>query len=174
MQRISATPFRYQLPRRSLIADIILAALVFGPLAAPYLAASDLPLFSSIASIVYWMGGHACPQPQLGLVLASPFAMAVCMRCYGTLLGLTATRLLYAVKGATGSYWLKQYGWQGMLLTGLLILAYPVELAAQIFGLWSFDQTVMTLFGLVAGIGLGLFLIPVLYSYTQPIRQETP
>lgn len=150
--------------RLSVIADIVMAGLILGPLAAPYLSASALPPLSIIADIVYGMGLHVCPQPQMGPVLASPFAMAVCMRCYGTVLGLTATRLLYTARGAAGPYWLKQYGWQGALLTVLLLLAYPAELAGQIFDLWSFNNYIMTCFGMVTGTALGLFIVPMLYG----------
>lgn len=146
------------------IADIVLAGLVLGPLAAPYLVASALPPLSIIADIIYGMGLHVCPQPQMGPVLAPPFAMAVCMRCYGTVLGLAATRLLYRARGAAGPYWLKQYGWPGALLTGLLLLAYPAELAGQIFDLWSFNNYVMTFFGMVTGTALGLLIVPILYG----------
>lgn len=172
MQRtlpIKQSSARRSFPQRSIIADIMLAGLVSGPLAAPFLAASSLPLLPDIASIVYWMGLHVCPQPQMGIVLAPPFAMAVCMRCYGTVLGLLATRLLFAARGADQVYWLNQYGRRGALITGLLILAYPAELAAQTYGLWGLNHGLMTFFGLVSGIALGLFIIPTLHA--QPTHQ---
>ena len=146
----------------SAIADIVLAGMVVGPLFAPFLSASMLPLLPGIAGIIYAMGNHVCPQPHMGLVLAPPFAMAVCMRCYGTVMGLLLTRLLYA-NGGTGFYWLTQYGLLGATISSLLMMAYPAELAAQVFGLWSFDNYVVTLFGLVTGIGWGLFVMPILH-----------
>lgn len=161
------TPFvSHQLScsRLSVIADIVLAGLVLGPLAAPYLLASALPPLSTIADIIYGMGLHVCPQPQMGPVLAPPFAMAVCMRCYGTVLGLVATRLLYMARGAAGPYWLKQYGWQGALLAVLLLLAYPAELVGQILDFWGFNNYVMTCFGMVTGTALGLFIVPTFYG----------
>ena len=162
----------YQLSFRwvSMSADIVLAALVSGPLAAPFLASSTLPLLPVIANIIYGMGMYVCPQPDMGLVLAPPFAMAVCMRCYGTVLGLLATRLLYTSDQGRGFYWLRQYGWRGIVLTGVLIMAYPAELAAQSFGVWGFNHLVMTLFGLVTGTALGLLIIPMLH--TQPTRSD--
>jgi len=90
--------------------------------------------------------------------------MAVCMRCYGTVLGLLTTRLLLAAYGANQVYWLNQYGWQGALLTGLLILAYPAELAAQNYGLWGLNHGVMAFFGFVSGVALGLSIMPALHA----------
>jgi uncharacterized membrane protein len=148
---------------RSAIADIILAGMVVGPLAAPFLSSSGLPLLPAIAGIIHAMGMHVCPQPHMGLALVPPFTMAVCMRCYGTVLGLLITRLLYA-NSSTGFYWLMQYGLLGATLTSLLMMAYPVELAAQVLGLWSFNNYVVTLFGLITGVGMGLFFLPILHN----------
>ncbi len=132
----------------SAIADLILTGMVVGPLFAPFLSASGLSLLPGIAGIIYTLGIHVCPQPDMGLALVPPFTMAVCMRCYGTVIGLLITRLLYAVKGG-GFYWLTQYGLLGAMLTSLMMMAYPFELAAEVFGLWSFNNYVVTLFGLV-------------------------
>ena len=85
---------RKTLPRKSLVADIVLVALVGGPLAAPFLVSTGLPLLPLIAKIIYFMGDHVCPQPDMGLALSPPNIMAVCMRCYGTLMGLVAMRWL--------------------------------------------------------------------------------
>lgn len=156
----------------SIFADIVLAALVSGPLAAPFLASSTLPLLPVIANIIYGLGMYVCPQPDMGLVLAPPFAMAVCMRCYGTVLGLLATRLLYTSDRGTGFYWLSQYGRRGAMLTGLLIMAYPAELAAQSFGMWGFNHGVMTLFGLVTGTALGLLIMPMLHAQSAPLKRS--
>lgn len=153
---------------RSAIADIILVGMVVGPLTTPFLSASGLPLLPGIAGIIYAMGMHVCPQPELGLALAPPFTMAVCMRCYGTVMGLLITRLLYAVRRG-GFYWLTHYGFLGAMLTSLLMMAYPAELAAQVFGLWSFNNYVVTLFGLVTGLGYGLFVMPILHQRPKAI-----
>lgn len=152
---------------RSAIADLVLAGMVVGPAAAPFLSASELPLLPGIAQIIYAMGNHVCPQPQLGLALVPPLTMAVCMRCYGTVLGLLITRLLYANSGGIGFYWLTQYGLVGAMLTSLLMIAYPAELAAQVFGWWDFNNYVVTLFGLVTGVGMGLFFMPILHQHWQ-------
>jgi uncharacterized membrane protein len=147
----------------SAIADLILTGMVVGPLFAPFLSASGLSLLPGIAGIIYTLGIHVCPQPDMGLVLMPPFTMAVCMRCYGTVLGLLITRLLYAVNGG-GFYWLTQYGFLGAILTSLMMMAYPAELAAEVFGLWSFNNYVVTVFGLVTGLGMGLFFMPILHK----------
>lgn len=152
---------------RSAIADLVLAGMVVGPSAAPFLSASELPLLPGIAQIIYAMGNHVCPQPQMGLALLPPFTMAVCMRCYGTVIGLLITRLLYAKNSGNAFYWLTQYQLLGAILTSLLMIAYPAELAAEIFDLWSFNNYVVTLFGLVAGMGMGLFFMPILHQHWQ-------
>lgn len=148
----------------SLIADFLLVGMVFGPPVAPFLAASGVSLLGGIADIIYFMGNHVCPQPNMGLDLAPPFIMAVCMRCYGTVTGLLFTRLLYAVTSGRGFYWLSQYGWNGAALATVLMMAYPLELAAQVFGLWSFNNYVVTPFGLITGLAWGLFTMPILHD----------
>jgi len=165
---------RLQIRWVSLIADILLAGMVIGPLAAPFLAASQLPILPVIADIIYFMGQHVCPQPNLGVALASPFIMAVCMRCYGTVTGLLMTRLLYGVTKGKGFYWLTQYGWHGAALSSLLMIAYPLELAAEVLGLWSFNNYVVTLFGLITGLGWGLFTMPILHDRHYARFDDSP
>lgn len=148
----------------SFIADFLLAGMVIGPLVAPALAASGLLILPLIANIIYFMGHHVCPQPDMGVALAPPFTMAVCMRCYGTVTGLLITRLLYGATGSKGFYWLHQYGWSGAALASLLMMAYPLELAAQAFGLWSFNNYIVTPFGLVTGLAWGLLSMPILHG----------
>ena len=154
-------------PQRSVWADWVLVALVSGPLAAPFLAAASIPLLSPllhlISQIIYIMGRFVCPQPDLGLALAPPHIMAVCMRCYGTLLGLVVMRILVSRTQGKGGFWLHQYGGVGLLLSVLLCLAYPVELWAQHWGWWSYSNPVVTAFGLIAGLGLGAYIMPLLY-----------
>ncbi|PLZ96344.1 DUF2085 domain-containing protein [Fischerella thermalis CCMEE 5198] len=151
----------------SFIADFLLLGMVVGPLAAPFLAASGLLILPGIAEIIYFMGRHVCPQPEMGMMLASPFLMAVCMRCYGTVTGLLLTRLLLGVTGGKGFYWLHQYGWSGAALASVLMMAYPLELAAEVLGWWSFNNSVVTLFGLVTGLAWGLFTMPLLHRSKQ-------
>jgi uncharacterized membrane protein len=149
----------------SLIADFLLVGMVFGPPIAPFLAASGVSLLPGIADIIYFMGNHVCPQPDMGLDLAPPFIMAVCMRCYGTVTGLLITRLLYGITGGKGFYWLSQYGWSGAALASVLMMAYPLELAAQVLGLWSFNNYLVTPFGLITGLVWGLFTMPILHGW---------
>ncbi|MBE9198218.1 MULTISPECIES: DUF2085 domain-containing protein [unclassified Nodularia (in: cyanobacteria)] len=148
----------------SFIADFLLVGMVFGPPIAPFLAASDVSLLGKIADIIYFMGNHVCPQPDMGLDLAPPLIMAVCMRCYGTVSGLLFTRLLYGVTGGQGFYWLSQYGWNGAALASVLMMAYPLELAAQVFGLWDFNNYLVTPFGLITGLAWGLLTMPILHE----------
>jgi uncharacterized membrane protein len=154
-------------PRRSLIADVILAGLVSGPVAAPFLAATDWPILPQIAHIIYFMGDHVCPQPEMALALMSPYLMAVCMRCFGTLMGLVVTRYLFSVNQGDAPYWLNRYGWLGLLLTLGLCLVYPFELYAQYWGWWEYNNGVVTLFGLVSGLGLGAYIMPLLHQSTR-------
>jgi uncharacterized membrane protein len=151
----------------SAIADFLLLGMVIGPLAAPLLAASKLVMLPLIADIIYFMGKHVCPQPEMGVALAPPFIMAVCMRCYGTVTGLFITRLLYKATNGKGFYWLTQYGWSGVALASVLMMAYPLELAAQVLGWWSFNNYVVTPFGLITGLGWGLFTMPILHGWDK-------
>ncbi|MDH6055615.1 DUF2085 domain-containing protein [Umezakia ovalisporum] len=144
-------------------ADFLLMGMVFGPAMAPFLAASDVTLLGKVADIIYFMGNHVCPQPNMGLNLVTPLIMAVCMRCYGTVMGLLITRLLYGLSSGKGFYWLSQYGWNGAAVASVFMMAYPLELAAQVFDLWIFNNYVVTLFGLITGLGWGLFTMPILH-----------
>jgi Predicted membrane protein (DUF2085) len=153
-----------QRPRKSVVADIILVALVGGPLAAPFLASTSLPLLPLIANIIYFMGDHVCPQPEMGLVLSPPYIMAVCMRCYGTLMGLVLMRWLMSRNSGREVYWLNQYGIAGFCLTVLFCLAYPAELWAQYWGWWSYSNPIVTVFGLISGLGLGAYIMPLFHT----------
>jgi uncharacterized membrane protein len=150
--------------RQSLVADLVLAGLVSGPVAAPFLAASGLPVLGEISQIIYWMGNHVCPQPEMGLMLAPPWLMAVCMRCYGTVLGLVFTRVLYTMDQGVGAYWLGQYKLGGFFVSVIMMLFYPAELWLQTQGAWSYSNPVVFPFGWVAGLGLGLLVMPWLHG----------
>lgn len=145
-------------------ADFLLAGMVVGPLMAPFLAGSGILGLPIIADIIYFMGRHVCPQPDLGLALSPPWIMAVCMRCYGTVLGLFFTRLLYGMTQGKGFYWLHRYGWAGAIFASVLMMAYGFEYWAQMFAGWEVNQGVMTLFGLITGIGWGLLAMPILHG----------
>lgn len=146
----------------SAIADILLAGMVVGPIAAPFLEKSGVFIPSVIAQIIYWLGSHVCPQPEMGLMLTSPHIMAVCTRCYGTVLGLFVTRLLFAVTKGEGFFWLTRYELLGAFISSLLMMAYPAEYAAEIFGSWDYHHSVAMAFGAITGLGWGLHLMPVL------------
>jgi uncharacterized membrane protein len=147
---------------RGLLADAALVALLVGPIAAPFLLSWDWLVPRTIAGIVYTMGAYVCPQPARGLALYDAQIMAVCMRCYGTLLGLLATRLLFAADRGMGQVWLPRYGMRGLPLFAALVFAYPLELAGQVAGLWHFDNIAVTIAGLITGVGVGLMFHPVL------------
>ncbi|AXY67872.1 DUF2085 domain-containing protein [Thermosynechococcus sichuanensis E542] len=149
--------------------DVILGALILGPLFAPFLAASHFLFLPQIAHIIYTMGHHVCPQPEMGLMLAPPWKMAVCMRCYGTLLGVLLTRW-WIQRSTTGRewYWLPQYGLGGFLVAVLLMLFYPLEWALQHYGVWGYSNWIVFPFGAIAGLGLGLLIMPLLYP-KQPL-----
>lgn len=155
---------QFQVNTVSFIADFLLTGMVIGPIAAPFLAASNLPILPQIAEIIYFMGNHVCPQPHMGIELASPFIMAVCMRCYGTVMGLFATRLLYIADKGKAFYWLHKYGWNGAAIATVLMMAYPLEMAAEILGWWSFQNIVVVPFGLITGLAWGLFTMPIFHG----------
>ena len=150
-------------PFRSYLADFILVGLLSGPVAAPFLASTQLPVLPIIADIIYAMGRLVCPQPDMGLMLMEPNIMAVCMRCYGTLMGVVVMRVLVKNSGGRERYWLHQYGLLGLIACIALCLVYPAELYAQVWGWWDYDNAVVTLFGLVSGLGLGAYIMPLLH-----------
>lgn len=148
---------------RGLFADIVLAALLSGPIAAPLLTQSGIFPLNIIANIIYLMGGVVCPQPEMSLMVTPPHLMAVCMRCYGLLLALLTTRLLYTRNQGQGWYWLSQYRFTGAAIATCLICAYLAEMLAQNFHLWTYNNWIVTIFGYITGLGIGLFLVPVIY-----------
>ncbi|MEO0456577.1 MAG: DUF2085 domain-containing protein [Cyanobacteria bacterium P01_A01_bin.114] len=169
MQTTAGASSSQKLPWRSLMADIVLAGLASGPVAAPFLAASGLPLLPLIADIIYGMGMHVCPQPEMGIALMPPHIMAVCMRCYGTVAGLVVMRWLYRQDRGRSRYWLNHYGLAGVGLTILLCLAYPAELFAQNWGWWGYHNWLVFPFGLVSGVGLGAYIMPLLHGRSEPL-----
>lgn len=150
--------------RRGLIADLALAGLLLGPLAAPLLQAWGLFAPRAISGIIYTMGAFVCPQPTSAVALYDGNLMAVCMRCYGTMLGLLLMRLWYAADGGAGRFWLPRYGERTLPIFAALIFAYPLEFAGQVAGLWRFDNAIVTIAGLVTGAGLGLMFHPMLQN----------
>ncbi len=154
-------------PWVSWLGDVLLAAIVSGPLAAPFLAVSGIPLLVWISDLIYWMGQVVCPQPALGLPMMPGHLMSVCVRCYGTVLGLLAMRIWFARDRGRSAYWLDQYGLFGFGLTFILCMAYPIELALQGFAWWPVSTVRMTLFGAIAGLGLGAYLMPLFHGYLR-------
>jgi uncharacterized membrane protein len=146
------------------LADIVLLGLVSGPLAAPFLRASGLFPLTTIADIIYTMGAAVCPQPDMGVNLFGAHQMAVCMRCYGTVMGLVVMRWLYARDRGRSRYWLEQYGLWGFALAFIICMAYPLELALQKNAWWGMNHGVMAGFGLMAGVGLGAYIMAPLYG----------
>jgi hypothetical protein len=161
-----STRFSRWLPenRVSFVADFLLAGMVAGPLIAPFFAASQVWTLPIVAKIIYFMGNHVCPQPDMGVELDSPFLMAVCMRCYGTVMGLFWTRMLYVLNPGKGFYWLHQYGWWGTIATAILMMAYPIELGLETWAGWNYDNGVVTAFGLITGLAWGLHGMPILHG----------
>ncbi len=64
-------------------------------------------------------------------------------------------------------FWLHQYSWIGAAFASVLMMAYPLELAAQIFDLWDFNNYIVTPFGLITGLPWGLFAMPILHRQTE-------
>ena len=151
-----------------ILADVVLIALLGGPIAAPFLAKLGFFPVNIIGNIIYFMGGIACPQPEMSLMVTPPHLMAVCMRCYGLLLALLTTRFLYWQNRGRAWYWLSQYRFQGAAIASVLICAYLGEMLLQVFQIWEYNNIIVTIFGYVTGLGIGLFLAPVIY---RPARR---
>ncbi|HEU5102378.1 MAG TPA: DUF2085 domain-containing protein [Roseiflexaceae bacterium] len=152
---------------RGLIADAVLVVLLSGPLAAPFLQAWGLLVPRTVSGIIYTMGMFVCPQPAYGLPVYDGQIMAVCMRCYGSVLGLLLTRLLYATDGGAGRLWLPHYRKRALPVFAAMIFTYAAEFAGQVAGWWGFNNLVVTAAGLVTGAGLGLMFHPMLQSRSQ-------
>lgn len=146
------------------IADVLLVALLSGPVAAPFLTATGIFPLPIIASIIYFMGDHVCPQPEMSLMLNPPHLMAVCMRCYGVLLALLISRWLYNRNRGVGFYWLKQYRFVGAAIATLLTCGYLFEMLAEQWSWWDYNNFIVTVFGALTGFGIGLFIAPMLYG----------
>jgi hypothetical protein len=155
---------RFQQNRVSFIADFLLSGMVVGPIVAPFLANSNLLGMGLVAQIIYFMGAHVCPQPEMGVELSPPWMMAVCMRCYGTVAGLFMMRLFYILNPGKSKIWLHQYGWWGVAIASVLMAAYPIELGLQTIGLWPYENGIVTVFGLITGLAWGLHGMPVLHG----------
>ncbi len=156
--------------RRGLLADVVLAALLLGPLAAPFLYSTELFTPRAVSGIIYAMGTFVCPQPALGVALYDGALMAVCMRCYGVVAGMLLTRLLYAADDGAGRLWLPRYGPCALPIFGALIFAYAAEFSGQVAGLWRFDNIIVTIAGLITGIGLGLMFHPAIRAGSRSAR----
>jgi predicted membrane protein DUF2085 len=73
----------------------LLAVLFLGPLAAPLLQASDLPLLAGSGALAHDMlARYICPTPAKSYALLG-FPMAVCARCWGATIGLWAAWWLF-------------------------------------------------------------------------------
>lgn len=155
---------------RGIVADSVLVAMLSGPLAAPFLYAWGWFAPRTVSGIIYTMGSFVCPQPAMAVPLYDNYLMAVCMRCYGTVLGLLLTRLWYAYDAGISRAWLPRYGLRALPIFALMIFTYAAEFAGQVVGLWRFDNTVTTIAGLITGIGLGLMFHPMLQQHNDWLR----
>lgn len=164
---LKSTNLSYRWLNRKIIADVILAALLSGPIIAPWFAHLGFFPFNIIAKIIYFMGSIVCPQPDMGLEIAPAQIMAVCMRCYGLLLALLGLRLLYSTDGGRGWYWLNQYRFKGAAIASILTSAYLVEMLIELARWWEYNNYIVTAFGAVTGLGIGLFVVPVLYRQAE-------
>jgi uncharacterized membrane protein len=156
----------------SLIADVALAGLLLGPFTAPFLQSWGLLVPRTVSGIIYNVGMFVCPQPAHGLALYDGQIMAICMRCYGTVLGLLLTRLLYAADAGAGRGWLPRDGLRALPIFAALIFSYAAEFAGQVAGLWSFTNLVVTAAGLITGAGLGLMFHPMLQGQAAATRRR--
>ncbi len=156
---------------RKILSDTVLIALLSGPMAAPFLANLGIFPFGIIANIIYFMGGYVCPQPEMAIMVSPPHLMSVCMRCYGVLLALLTMRLLYVKDRGKSFYWLHQYRFLGAAIATFLTSAYLLEMMAQILNIWEYNNIIVTIFGYITGLGIGLFVVPVLYRQKPRLNQ---
>ena len=145
---------------------------MLGPLAAPLLQTWGLLIPRTVAGTIYNVGMFVCPQPAQGITLHDQLIMAVCMRCYGTVLGLLLTRLLYAADTGAGCGWLPRYGLGALPIFAALIFTYATEFAGQVAGLWGFNNLLVTAAGLLTGAGLGLMFHPILQGQAAATRRR--
>jgi uncharacterized membrane protein len=155
-----------------MIADIVLAGLLLGPLGAPFLQAWGLVVPRTVSGMIYTLGMFVCPQPAQGIALYEGQIMAVCMRCYSTVLGLLLTRLLYAADAGAARCWLPRYRLRALPIFAALIFAYAAEFAGQIAGWWGFNNLLVTAAGLITGAGLGLMFHPMLQGRAAATSQR--
>lgn len=156
--------FSQLIQQKSFWADFVLAALLIGPIMAPFLVTWDIWGPSQVGRLIYTMGAYVCPQPIQAVPIAQGALMAVCMRCYGTLLGFLLLRLWFAIDHGSSWFWLPRYGMRGLIPFTILIMMYAAEFAGQVAGFWSFRNDVVLVAGLLTGIGLGLLFIPILHT----------
>ena len=71
--------------------------------------------------------------------------------------------MIYSFNRGKGFYWLHQYRFTGAAIATFLTSAYLAEMIAQTLNLWEYNNIIVTIFGYVAGLGIGLFVTPVLY-----------
>lgn len=142
---------------RTLLFDGLGLLLVATPILVPLLASGPAPLGEAMAAL----GQRFCPPSESGLTLAGQ-NLAGCPRLYGAMAGLLMMRWLFH-RSPEASYWLEQYGLWGFSASFILCLAYPLGLALQ--GLPGWDSiAVQVLSGIVAGSGLGAYLMPTIYN----------
>lgn len=147
--------------------EALLWTLFLGPLLAPLLRATGLPLLADAGALAReLLATYVCPTPERSLLLFG-LPMAVCARCWGATLGLGAARLLVGwVAGGVGrrqSRLAQALGWfrglplpARLLLCGLPFLLWPLEIAGQGNGWWHAPLWLLLLNGAQAGLAAGL------------------
>jgi hypothetical protein len=143
------------------VLDAILWTLFLGPLAAPLLQATGLPLLADSGALAReLLATYVCPTPDRSLLLLG-LPMAVCARCWGATIGLWGARLLVARPGALAEA-LAQFRalpWAGrLLLCGLPFLLWPLEIVGHYGGWWHAPLWLLLLNGAQAGLAAGLLL----------------
>lgn len=52
------------------------------------------------------------------------------------------------------------------------MMGYPLELAAEVLDWWSFNNFVVTPFGLMTGLAWGFFTMPILHEWRRAANEE--
>lgn len=144
--------------RRSvwLIADIVLAVIIAGPVLAPLFAASGLPPLTLVAHrLIYPLGLLICPEDFM-LPGWHGDVLAVCSRCYAAIIGLSAVRV--AVSGRTPlPALLARFGQRERTLFVLATVAlWQFDVWGMNRRLWLHDHPYEIATGLLLGLAVGL------------------
>ena len=133
----------------------VLLLSLLGPILAPLFRALAIAPFTSVASIIYWLGDLICPTTNTAIILFGQ-PMAVCPLCYSALIAITLCALSYP---SPWRFWtrLERIPWYlrfGLIL--LLIIPWLMFYRLDNGHASQLTQLIMLFVGLVGGAGVAL------------------